>query len=125
MPVRPVSVSISTRQVLKESLRPKSLTWARSAGMRAWSHDARTAVIFTAVLLDALAPDLLEDGQGNAQEGLDDVRIEMRAGASLDLRDGRVELDRLRVRTIERHRVERVHDAEDPRVERDVLAREA
>src|SRR5260370_20689025 len=42
----PTSVSISTRHMLKVSLRPKSLTWACSAGMGARSQGARTAVIF-------------------------------------------------------------------------------
>ena len=44
----PASVSISTRPMLKESFRPKSLTWARSTGMGTRIHEAVTAVIFMA-----------------------------------------------------------------------------
>jgi hypothetical protein len=41
-------VSISTRQVLKESFLPKSLTWARAEGTGARSHEARMPVILMA-----------------------------------------------------------------------------
>src|SRR5260370_18526351 len=44
----PTSGSISTRHMLKVSWRPKSLTWACSAGMGARSQVARMAVIFMA-----------------------------------------------------------------------------
>src|SRR5260370_10129103 len=44
----PTSVSISTRHMLKVSLRPKLLTWACSAGRGARSQVARMAVIFMA-----------------------------------------------------------------------------
>ena len=40
-------MSISTRQVLKESFTPKSLRCCRSGGIGARSQAARTAVIFT------------------------------------------------------------------------------
>src|ERR1041385_8723199 len=82
--VSPASVSISTRQVLNESFSPKSLRCARSAGMTARSQAARTAVIFTSGL-DAAAPDLLEQHLRHAQEGLHHRRVEVGAGAALDL----------------------------------------
>jgi hypothetical protein len=57
-----------------------------------------------------------------AHERLDDGRVELGAGAALELRARRLDGAPLRVRTVGGHRAERVGHADDPCFERDLLA---
>src|SRR5579862_4011391 len=58
---------------------------------------------------------------GERQEGGDDPGIELAPGAALELLDCRGERQGAAIGTVARHRVERVHDGEDPRGERYLL----
>ena len=59
------------------------------------------------------------------EERGDDLGVELRAGAALDLRDRFLERERRAVEAVGRHRVEGVGDEDDARAERDLLAGEA
>src|SRR5262249_32349448 len=95
---------------------------ARSSG---WTRarSARQAVA-RALRLDALAPDVLEEGLGHVEESAHDRWIEVLARAALDLGLGHVERLGLRVRAVPGDRVEGVDDHEDPGAQRDLLASE-
>src|SRR5207244_10610995 len=58
-------------------------------------------------------------------EDLDQLRVELRAGAALDLGHRVVVAERSAVRAVARHRVEGVRDREHARLDRDLLARAA
>src|ERR687887_2622293 len=72
---------------------------------------------------DELARDLAE-GRLAGAERLDDVGVELRTGVADDLPAGVVPAPGRAVRPATRDRVERVCEREDPRAERDLLARE-
>ena len=58
-------------------------------------------------------------------ERLDDLRVEVRSGAAAELVERHADGACGAVRTIRRDRAEGVASADDPRCERDLLAREA
>ena len=97
-----------------------------AAGRRArrWrSSRAATPAAPTAAELSALSGDGAA-GVGEPAEGRDHARVELRAGAALELLDRDLGAHRLAVAAVGGHRLEGVAHEHDPRGERDRLARE-